>query len=230
VRDGRRFIGAHRKTIRERHLQILNGQELECARLVACAASTFTSGEQRKEDSFYKFELSQGKFSRTSFPSMSHRKSTGYDHLQYQTTIRSLYCFLVISCTTPLQLIAVPLQTAWFSELRLPPPTYSNHFSAPNYQRLVTHDHDWRLPPSHPQHGTRNAIPRFSARKAVKGASDSSRYLHSRAHCRRPGRLGFAMDGEVLEVVEEVALQRPCLAVVGAAGMLAWISAEYGRA
>lgn len=38
------------------------------------------------------------------------------------------------------------------------------------------------------------------------------------------------MDGEVLEVVEEVALQRPCLAVVGAAGMLAWRSPEYGLA
>jgi len=38
------------------------------------------------------------------------------------------------------------------------------------------------------------------------------------------------MDGEVLEVVEEVTLQCPCLAVVGAAGMLAWISPEYGRA
>jgi len=34
------------------------------------------------------------------------------------------------------------------------------------------------------------------------------------------------MDGEVLEVVEEVTLQRPCLAVGGAAGVLAWISPE----
>lgn len=44
------------------------------------------------------------------------------------------------------------------------------------------------------------------------------------------GHLGFSMDGVILEVVEGVALQRPCLAVVGAAGMLAWRSPEYGRA
>ncbi len=60
----------------ERHLQILNRQELECACPVACAALIFTSGEQRKEDSFYEFEISQGKFSRTSFPLMFHREAT----------------------------------------------------------------------------------------------------------------------------------------------------------
>lgn len=43
------------------------------------------------------------------------------------------------------------------------------------------------------------------------------------------GRLGFSMDCKVLEVVEEVALQRPRLAVVGTAGMLAWISPEPAR-
>jgi hypothetical protein len=91
VCDGRRFLGAHRKIIRgrlgkcERHLQILNRQELECARLVACAASTFTSGEQRKEGSFYKFELSQGKFSRTSFPSMFHREATAIINTKLQS-------------------------------------------------------------------------------------------------------------------------------------------------
>jgi hypothetical protein len=91
VCDGRRFIGVHREVIRgragkyKRHLQILNRQELKCARLVACAASSFTSGKQRKEDSFYKFELSQGKFSRTSFPSMFHREATAIINTKLQS-------------------------------------------------------------------------------------------------------------------------------------------------